>query len=231
MIRTAELSPKGLKLYKDLEREFYSEVEGNEITAAMALVRILRLMQVSSGFVKTDDGTILEVDRAKRDALADTFDALPLNEPVVVFCRFTHDLEVVRQVAESQGRRYGEISGQRNDLVDSQMPDTLDVLGAQIQAGGVGVTFVRAAVCVYYSVGHNLSDYVQSLARTHRPGQTRPVTYVHILAENTLDAQVYDALQARQSVVDALLGTRSRGLFPMGDAEDTVDTSPQIAVS
>ena len=82
------------------------------------------------------------------------------------------------------------------------------MLNAQIQAGGVGVNLSRAAYCVYYSVGFSLSDFVQSLARTHRAGQTRKVSYYHLLARDTVDAKVYAALAARKRVIDAVLGQR-----------------------
>ncbi|HPK07479.1 MAG TPA: hypothetical protein PK773_06705, partial [Aminivibrio sp.] len=72
-------------------------------------------------------------------------------------------------------------------------------------AGGVGISLVRARYCIYYSVGYSLGDYEQSLARIHRPGQDRPVLYVHLLAEDTVDERVYQALDTRRDVVETIL--------------------------
>ena len=41
----------------------------------------------------------------------------------------------------------------------------------------------KMEILVYYSLGFSLGSYEQSLARVHRPGQTRPVEYIHLLAE------------------------------------------------
>jgi len=50
-----------------------------------------------------------------------------------------------------------------------------------------------------------LGSYEQSLARIHRPGQTRPVEYIHLLAEGTVDGKVMAALTQRANVVNAVL--------------------------
>ena len=80
-----------------------------------------------------------------------------------------------------------------------------DVLAVQIQAGGVGIDLTRAAYCCYFSPTYNMGDYLQSLARLDRPGQTRPVTYIHLVAKGTIDETVYKALQSRQDVITAVI--------------------------
>ena len=71
----------------------------------------------------------------------------------------TLDLAVDAQaVAEAQGRRYGEVSGTRNDLVESKYPDDVDVLGVNIKAGGAGVDLSRAAYGIYFDIGYSLGE-------------------------------------------------------------------------
>lgn len=205
VVLEVQLGAKARRLYYEIEKSFFAAIEDGEVTAANALTRLIRLSQTASGFVKTDDGNLVEVDSAKRDTLADTLGALPINEPVVVFARFTHDLAAIRSVAESQGRRYGEVSGQQNDLVDSRMPEHVDVLGVQIAAGGVGTDLSRAAICIYWGLSWSLGEYDQSLARVHRPGQERPVTYFHMVAKSTVDERIYKALDHRRDVVSAVM--------------------------
>lgn len=118
------------------------------------------------------------------------------------------DLDVVHAVCQRLGRTSGELSGERDQWEAFQFGEAFDVLAVQIQAGGVGVNLTRAAYAIYYSVGFSLGDYLQSLARIHRPGQTRPVTYYHLVASGTIDERVYAALQARQDLVEAVLAGR-----------------------
>jgi SNF2 family DNA or RNA helicase len=207
--RTTELSPKGRKVYDSLAKSLYADIEAGQVTASNALVRLLRLQQVTSGQLPVDDSDVIEiVDESKRALLSDVLEDLPTEEPVVVFCRFTHDLDSVREVCEKQDRRYGELSGRRKDgLTDhAEMNPDIDVIGVQIQAGGVGIDLTRARYCIFHSVGYSLGDYEQALKRTHRPGQQRSVIYVHLIVDDTVDVKVHEALQDRRDLVEHVLG-------------------------
>lgn len=212
VVRDVILSPKARKVYDEVAREFYAALDDGEITAANALTRLLRLSQITSGFARLDESAeLVEIDTAKREALADTLDSLPLREPVVVFARFTRDLDTIRTVAEAQGRRYGEVSGQRNDLQESKYPPDVDVLGVQIAAGGAGIDLSRSAYGIYWSLGFSLGEYDQSLARLDRPQadgskRTDPVVFTHLVASNSVDEKVYRALSERRDVVQAIIG-------------------------
>lgn len=205
--RGFSLPSAAARLYRELEREFTAAVDDGTVTASNALVRLLRLQQITSGAVRDDDGLTREVHIEKAAALADVLEDLAPREPVVVFARFRQDLDAIRCVAEADRRTVSELSGRQNDLKAWQDGAT-DVLAVQIQAGGVGVDLTRARYCVYYSLGFSLSDYLQSRARTHRPGQTRNVVYLHLVALGTIDERVYKALERRQDVIDAILGRR-----------------------
>lgn len=204
-IREVDLEPKTLRVYKNLEHDFYAWIdEGKEVTVSNALAKILRLQQVTSGHIPTDDGDLVTVGYEKAEALADLFEDIPAEEPIVVFCRFRHDLDIIKQTAEKAGRSAGELSGRLNQLAEWQT-GKFNVLATQIQAGGVGVDLTRACYCIYYSVGHSLGDYEQSLARTHRPGQKRTVFYYHLIASGTIDEKVYKSLQDKKDIVRAIL--------------------------
>jgi SNF2 family DNA or RNA helicase len=109
------------------------------------------------------------------------------------------------RVSEMMGRSYFELSGESKELTQWQDDDTGSVLGVQIQSGSLGVSMVRSRYAVFYSLGFSLGDYQQALARPHRPGQTRPVTYYHLVADGTVDQKVYKALQAKKNVIEAIL--------------------------
>ena len=145
---------------------------------------------------------IIEIDVAKQSLLADILE--DLDEPMVVFCRFRHDLDTVHTVSHNLHRESLELSGRVNELKEWQ-EGKAPVLAVQIQAGGVGIDLTRARVAIYYSLGLSLGDHLQSLARLQRPGQTRTVAYYYLLADGTIDHKVFKALQAKQDVIEALL--------------------------
>ena len=204
--RTCELGPKARKLYRALERDFVADLEEGRITAANALTRLLRLQQMTSGYAHTEDDLDVEVDTTKAELLADLLEDMG-SEPVVVFARFKHDLEVVHRVARKLERPSYEISGARKDL--SLWNDGGGILAVQIQSGGLGIDLTKARYAVYYSLGFSLGDYLQSRARLHRPGQERPVEIIHLIATQTVDEKVMAALAAREQIVESIM---KRGL-------------------
>lgn len=207
--RSVQLRKGTREIYNDVEADFYTEVEKNTVTAANALTKLLRLQQITSGFIKTDAGEIIPVDDGKEKALGDVLEDIPQGEPVVVFCRFQYDLNIIKKVTKDSGRRYAELSGRKNELEKWQSGE-VEIIGVQIQAGGVGVDLTRSCYAIYFSLGFSLGDYEQSRARVHRPGQKRSVKYIHLITQNTVDEKVYEALSERKDVVETILELTKR---------------------
>ena len=199
-----ELSAEALRVYRDLEDDFVAEVRDGRITVSNAMVKLLRLQQVAGGWVKTDDGQYHRVDSAKQKLLADTLEDMGPHEPVVTFCRFHADLDAVHEAAKAAGFLSLELSGRRDELKLWQ-DGQAQVLAVQISAGGVGVDLTRARYSIYYSLSFSLGEYDQALSRVHRPGQTRPVEHIHLVARNTVDRKIMRALEKRAEVVEAVL--------------------------
>lgn len=203
---TFVLGQKAKRVYDELEKESLAEITPTSlVVSGNILTKLLRLQQVTSGFVPDTKGVIHQVDNGKISLLGDILSDLPRNEPVVVFCVFHHDLDLIREMATSTGRNYGELSGRRDDVKGAVFPDGVDILGVQIQSGKEGVDFSRAKYAVFYSLGYSLSDYDQASARLRRPGQTRPVARIHLLAEKTVDERIARALVNKRSLIQALI--------------------------
>src|SRR5690606_1450313 len=104
--RFCSLDKEGQRIYRQLEDEMIADVESGVVTAANALTRLLRLQQCTSGFAVLDESKReVQVDDAKRMVLADLIEDIGPAEPIVVFCRFRHDLDVVEELAGKLGRR------------------------------------------------------------------------------------------------------------------------------
>jgi hypothetical protein len=111
-----ELEKDGVRHYEKMEGAFVAQVEEGTITIANVLVESLRLQQCTGGAVKYDgDDDITEIDTAKADMIEDRISDLPTSEPVVIFCRFHHDIDAVHRMGDGRldhrradpGRRSG----------------------------------------------------------------------------------------------------------------------------
>ena len=202
--RQCSIPGKAQRVYDQLMKVFVTDVESGEVTAGNALVRLLKFQQITSGFITDDEKRVTELHTEKQSMLEDIIDGVR-GEPVVVFCRFRHDLGVVRKVADKHGRVYGEVSGAGNCLEGGKIPGGVDVLGVQIKAGGVGVNLNASRICVFFSLGFSLAEYEQAVARLHRGGQKSAVTVYHLTARDTVDEQIYRALASKKKVVDEIM--------------------------
>lgn len=206
------LDAKARAIYRELDHAFTVECQHGTVTASNALTRLLRLQQLTGGSLQLDrdietgaKGAVQVVDTTKRDALVDIL--TDADEPIVVFCRFHQDLDMVHEAARMAERASLELSGRRNELASWQQCEA-PVLAVQIQSGSMGIDLTRARITVFYSLGFSLGDYEQARKRVHRPGQTRTVQYYHLISPKTVDEDVYAALQARQEVVSFVLDRR-----------------------
>lgn len=202
-----KLGPLAKRVYDELEKESISEITegGATVVTGNVLSRLLRLQQITSGFVPDDTGKMHHVDKGKIELFQSILEDLPEHEPVVVFCVFHNDLDEIARVTREMGRVYGELSGRRDDVQGPIFPEGVDVLGVQIQSGKEGIDLTRSKYAVFYSLGQSLGDYQQASARLRRPGQTRPVARIHLLADKSVDERILRAINRKQEFIRALI--------------------------
>ena len=74
------------------------------------------------------------------------------------------------------------------------------------QTGGYGITLTAASTMVYFSNGYDLEKRTQSEARIDRIGQTKPMTYIDIISEDTVDDRIVLALRKKQNIASQIMG-------------------------
>lgn len=217
--RQFELEPDVRKSYDEFSTTLIADIEKGVVNASNALVRLIRLAQITSGFyhdVETDKAISLG-SNPKADLLREVMEEVCLPEgnygtvePIVVSCRFHHSLDVVHKVANDLELGSCELSGRTNDLELWQADagrTNWPVIAVQLRAAGLGIDLTRARVQISYEIDFSLGDYEQIRARIHRPGQEFPVTYVHLLGANTVDETIMRALEKREEVVRYVVDT------------------------
>lgn len=206
--RYCNLSPKAQKIYKTIEKDFYIKVDKGELTVNNALVKLLRLSQITGGYMPFDDQEKGEIiDNAKLDVLEDLLTDIDSNEPVTIFSRFTNEIERIVKLCEKLKRKPSVLYKGINEIAEWQAGYS-NVLIAQVQSGSEGISLVRSNICILFSVGFSLGQYEQLLARTMRPGQKRNVVYYSIIAKGTVNEKVYAALRNKKKVIDYIFENR-----------------------
>lgn len=191
------------KAYKLLQKELIVYVEQGAISVDNVLVKINALRQICSGHLPLNVGGG-SIGHDKLNALNEELEQIGNIEPVVIFHTFKQECKDIKGICEAKQLTYSVLNGEVDQLGE-WLEGKSQVLIVQLQAGGVGLDFTRARYCLYYSVNYNYTDYTQSLARVHRPGQTKQVVYVHFIGSNTIEEDIYAALETKQNIADLLL--------------------------
>lgn len=212
VVRYAELEEKACTYYKDLRDEFIVSLNDKTLIADNVLVKLLRLQQITGGFLKWDQGEYEQVSSAKLGVLDEVLEDLPTveidgkvsKEPVVVFCRFHQEMDAIKKLAKCKGYTVAEESGRVKELARWQS-GLCTMLLVQIQSGSEGIDLTRARYAIYYSKAYSLGLYQQSLRRLLRPGQTRTCVYIHLLVRHTVDEDIEMCLDRKMDIITYLM--------------------------
>jgi len=209
--RYVTLDPQGMKIYESLEAASYAELLKGEVVVRNILTQLLRLQQVTGGFIRDDEGgPVQQVSKAKLQVLEEIIeDVMGEGKKLVIFARFVPEIEAICKLLEEKGIKHSVISGEvknRSEQVQQfQENPEVRVFVGQIQTTGLGLTLTAASTAVFYSVDFNYANYSQARARIHRIGQRNACTYIHLVAKGTIDEKVLKALQRKEDVAKLLV--------------------------
>ena len=210
-IRPVKLEKTAQQIYDSIDKDSLAELMSGEVTARNVLTRLLRLSQCTGGFIRDDEGGMVqEVSKAKREALEDIIDScMEEGKKVVVFARFVPEIDSIAKMLEKKKIGYAMVKGDVSDRAEQveafqNDPDTRVFIG-QLQTTGMGLTLTAGTVAVYYSLDFSYANYEQSRARIRRIGQTKRGVYIHLVCKNTIDEKVMAALKQKADVSKLLV--------------------------
>lgn len=117
VVRNIELEPKAMEIYKSLVKDSFAELSKGEVTVTNILTKLLRLSQLTGGFIGNDDGeTCQMVSRAKLDVLEDIVDnAVQSGEKLVIIARFVPEIKAIEKLLGKKHIQYSIVSGEIKD--------------------------------------------------------------------------------------------------------------------
>ena len=197
-----ELTAEQKRLYKQMEKELTAELSSGEIIDTnLAIVKLQKLNQITSGFLYVDGETerkAVEIDHKKLDVLASLIED---KEKVVVWCLFKHDIKTIL-------KKFSYMNPvTTSDWQEFQENPKHRLLVGQVHAGGIGITLTAASYVVYYSQGYSLADRLQNEDRTHRIGTTENVTYIDLVCPDTIDEDIKNIIEMKRANADNLLNS------------------------
>ena len=212
MKREIQLTDEQKKLYKQMRQQALATLNGKTVTTMTALTQLMRLHQITCGHFSADDGTIQEV---KNNRLSELIDVLEEVEgKAIIWAHYQHDvMNIFKLLEEKYGpgsavHYYGKTLPEQRDyaIKNFKNNDKVRFFIGTPQTGGYGITLVQANTVIYYSNGYDLEKRMQSEDRAHRIGQKKTVTYVDIIAEDTVDTKIVKSLRKKINIASKVMG-------------------------
>jgi SNF2 family DNA or RNA helicase len=213
MKRIIELTDEQKKLYKQMKEKALAVLNGKMVTSMTVITQMMRLHQITCGHFKSDDGDVQKVKSKRLDELLNLLDEL--EGKAIIWAHYRHDIEsIVEEVKKKHGddsilTYYGDTSTEDRQKAIEKIQDLsspVRFLVGTPQTGGYGITLTAASTMIYYSNGYDLEKRQQSEARIDRIGQSKPMTYVDIIAEETIDEKIVEALRRKVNLATEIMG-------------------------
>lgn len=221
-----EMSSEQQRLYNDMRDQYIAYVDDLEKTATpravvaqLAITKALRLMQLVTGFAKTDDGEIHRIEKNPRlDALKELLEEHSPNHKIIVWSVFHENYKDIAKVCEDLGLGYRELHGkiagkERDGNIHAFCNDpTVRVLVANQAAGGIGINLVESDISIFYSKNFSLEQDLQAEGRNYRGGseQHTKVTRIDIVSLGSIDELVSTALASKQQIGQQILNWKDK---------------------
>lgn len=212
--RTFELSPAQRRAYDQLRDNFYTFCDSGLVSAELAITRLLRFQQITSGYLPTDD--------AEDGALVSLCDPNPrvqllvecvedCGHQFIVWAKYRQDIASIVAALRAAGITCVQYNGQCSDdeLIEAKRAfkagEAQGFVGNPGK-GAEGLTLNMAKTMIYFNNSFKLSHRLQSEDRFHRIGQDSPVLIIDLAAIDTVDDAIIDTLRSKYEMAAYIQG-------------------------
>ena len=214
MKRVIQLTPEQKTVYQQMKKLALAELNGKMVTTMNVITQLMRMQQITCGHFKADDDSVQEI---KNNRITELMDLLEEVEgKAIIWAHWRHDIativrEIEKEYPGSVMTYYGDTTTEdrQKAIKEIQNPESkVRFLVGTPQTGGYGITLTGASTMIYYSNGYDLEKRQQSEARIDRIGQKFPMTYIDIMAEDTVDERIVKALRKKVNIATQIMGEK-----------------------
>jgi len=212
MKRHVTLSKEQQKLYEEMRKTAIANLNGKVTSTVTVLTQLMRLQQITCGHFVADDGTVQTIKNNRLDELMNVLDET--ENKAIIWAYWQKDVQDIKNAIE---KKYGPRSvvdyygltpqdNRQNNIRRFQNDNECRFLIGTPSTGGYGITLTEANTVIYYSNGYDLEKRLQSEDRAHRIGQKKNVTYIDLIAEDTVDEKIVRSLRKKINIASEVLG-------------------------
>lgn len=195
---SVSLNQKEKETLDVMKRDLITTIKGEDITASNAAALSNKLLQMANGAVYDDNGSVTQIHDRKLEKLEDIIEAAN-GKPVLIAYWFKHDLLRI------QNRFKVEVLTS-SDSIKKWNGGKIQIAAIHPASAGHGLNLqAGGSTLVWFGLTWSLELYQQTNARLYRQGQTDTVIIHHLIAKETMDERVMDALNKKNNTQSALI--------------------------
>jgi SNF2 family DNA or RNA helicase len=210
--RHVALTPDQKRIYEQMKKEAMAILNGKVTTTMTVLTQLMRLHQITCGHFTADDGSTQAVESNRLNELMSILEEI--DGKAIIWANYQLSVgEIVQRIIKEYGKDsyvhyYGLTSQEdrQDNIRKFQNDPKCRFLIGTPQTGGYGITLTQANTVIYYSNGYDLEKRLQSEDRAHRIGQKKTVTYIDLIAEDTVDEKIVKALREKINIASEVMG-------------------------
>ncbi len=169
------------KEYRKFKKDKIVTVGGRELVGDTTLTQMLYERQLCGAY-----------NAEKLTAFTDILGST--NDRLIVFYNFNAELDELKTICEKYKRPVSEVNGNTKDLkAYESAADSVTLI--QYQAGAKGLNLQKANKIIYFSPTLSVEDYMQSIKRIHRIGQSKPCFYYRLICKNSIEEKIYNCIE------------------------------------
>ncbi len=210
--RHITLTPEQKKVYEQMKKHALATLNGKVTSTMTVLTQLMRLHQITCGHFTADDGSVQTINNNRVNELLNILEET--EGKAIIWANYQKD---ITQIVENIEKEYGPGSvvdyygltaqeDRQDNIRQFQSDPKCRFLVGTPSTGGYGITLTAANTVIYYSNGYDLEKRLQSEDRAHRIGQKKNVTYIDIIAEDTVDEKIVKALRNKINIASEVLG-------------------------
>lgn len=205
-VKTFALSPQARRMYDQLKKQFFVEIGDGLMTAPLAVTRLVRMHQITSGIFTADDGQTETFPAGRLELLREIVEELAV--PTIIWTHYTATTDAVMKILEGRAVRYdGQSSpAERASAVNAFRSGEKQFFVSKPSCGGEGLNLQAASCVIYAEHGFSLPARQQSEDRAYRIGQTSPLDIIDLVAYDSMDQKILAAISAKTNLAAAVLG-------------------------
>ena len=221
--RPVYLSHEQANLYGKVRKEVFAIVNDDTVSISNKLTEIIKLRQITGGFIITDQQNAVEMeDNPKMNALDSLIlDEISTEEKVVIFSQYQWEITSIQNRYKEFGAVsvYGGNTSKKNlQNIETFIRDKdCRVIVLHPRSAAHGITLTMAHYMIFYSVSYSAEEDYQCIKRIERAGQKHPMFIYYLLADipewekevegvgMSIDEIIYKSVQKKISNQETLL--------------------------